>query len=241
MKIDPSEVFLHKTQKDSEGKTYITFEIKQDFLPTTREKLQKCVFIRPLDPRPDEYDMMLLDRQMKLPIAKFFIKDFLNAELALDSRERTDRLYTCLVGAENSLRSYLEPQQDEYLRQAINSAITSSVINIDTWIESLSLSKDQKSEINQIVSQELPDREFEIDLTYAEQLVAKRRFKGDYDLRLEISAENYDQVIRSVERIDAPDAPAYYKIVIHSEKWDEIVKRPAIRSRRVPSTSSDNQ
>ncbi|HPY73433.1 MAG TPA: nucleoid-associated protein [Rectinema sp.] len=241
MKIDPSEVFLHKKQEDSQGKTYITFEIKSDVLPTTRENLQKCVFIRPLDPRPTEYDMMLLDRQLKVPIAKFFIKDFLNAEFALDSRERTERLYTCLVGAQNSLRSELEPQDDEYLRQAINSAITSTSINVDTWIKSLTLSEDQKSEIDQIVSQDLPDREFEIDLNFAQQLITKRRFKGDYDLRLEISAENYDKVIHSVKPINTPDAPSHYEIVIHSEKWDEIVKRPPRRSSKKQSTSSDNQ
>jgi hypothetical protein len=227
LKIDPSEVFRHKTERDPQENLYVSFEIETDVMPTTREKLQKCAFVQPLDPRP-EYDMMLLDRQVRplvpLPVARFFAENFLGAQLALDARQRTDRLYRGLVSAHNWLRPELRPQEDESLRQAISSAVTSASINVDTWLEALPLSEEQKAQIDQVVSQELPDREFEIDRTYAEQLIRKRRFRGDYGLRVEVSAERYSQVIQSVQRVEEPDTPPYYRIEIHTEKWEEVLR-----------------
>lgn len=227
LKIDPSEVFRHKTERDPQGNLYVSFEIETDVMPTAREKLQKCAFVQPLAPRP-EYDMMLLDRQVRpsvpRPVARFFAEDFLGAQLALDARQRTDRLYRGLVSAHNRLRPDLRPQDDESLRQAIDSAVTSSFINIDTWLEALPLPEESKQQIEQVVSQELPDREFEIDTTYAQQLTRKRRFRGDHGLRVEVSAERYNQVIRSVERVEEPEAPPYYRIVIHTEKWEEVLR-----------------
>jgi hypothetical protein len=225
LKIDPSEVFRHKTERDPQGNLYVSFEIETDVMPTTREKLQKCAFVQPLDPRP-EYDMMLLDRQTRqpvpLPVARFFAKDFLGAQLALDARQRTDTLYRNLVSAHNQLRPRLRPQEDESLRQAIDGVVTSAFINVDTWLEALPLPEDQKERIDQVISQELPDREFEIDTTYARHLVRKRRFRGDHGLRVEVSAERYNQVIFSVERVEEPGGPPYYRIVIHTENWEEV-------------------
>lgn len=66
LKIDPSEVFRHTTARDPDGNLYVSFEVETDVMPTTREKLQKCAFVQPLEPRP-EYDMMLLDRQVRPP------------------------------------------------------------------------------------------------------------------------------------------------------------------------------
>lgn len=222
LKIDPSEVLRHKMDHDLQGNQFVNLEVESNVLPTTREKLQKCAFIQSLEPRHNEYDMMLLDRQMRKPFARFFIKDFLNAEFSLDSRERTDRLYTCLISAQNSLRNELNPQENESLRQAVDYAISSSSINIDTWIESLPISTEQKALIDEIVSEDLLDREFEIDTTYAQKLLLKKRFQGDHGLKVEVFAEDYDQVIRSVELIEEPGAPSYHRIVIHTEKWDDI-------------------
>ena len=225
LKIDPSAVFRHTAERDAQGRLYVGFRIETDVLPTARERLQKCAFVQPLDPRPD-YDLMLLDRQLRppgpLPVARFFIEQFLGAQLALDPRQRTDRLYRGLVSAHNRLRAELRPQEDEALRQAIEGAVTSATINLDAWLAALPLPEACKAQIEQVVAQELPDREFEIDTTYAQGLTRKRRFRGDYGLRVDVSAERYDQVIRSVEWVETPDAPPHYRIVIHTEKWEEV-------------------
>lgn len=225
LKIDPSEVFRHKTERDPHGHLYVRFEIETDVLPTTREKLQKCAFVQPLDPSP-EYDMMLLDRQGpgRRLVARFFTEDFLGAELALDSRQRTDRLSKGLVIAQNQLRAALQPQEHERLRQAIDSTVTAATMNVDTWLEALPLQEEHKEHINQVVSSMLPDREFAIDATCAQHLIQKQRLRGDHDLRLERPAANYDQIVRSVELVREPGTPPYYRIVLHTEKWEEVLR-----------------
>jgi hypothetical protein len=224
LKIDPSEVFRHKTKHDPQGNQYVNFEIEAEVMPTTRERLQKCAFVQQLEPRSD-YDMMLLDRQTREEgVAKFFITDFLDAKLALDTQHRTDLLYKGLISAYNQIHPKLQPHEAESLRQAIHVAITSACINIDSWLQALPLSEEHKEQIDQVVSQKLPDREFEIDKTYAQKLIRKRRFQGDHGLRvvIEASGETYKQVIRSEERVEEPGSPPYYRIVIHTEKWEEV-------------------
>ena len=223
LKIDPSEAFRHKKERNHHGNLYVNYEIETEVMPTTREKLQKCAFIQQLEPRPD-YDMMLLDRQKRgEDVAKFFIKDFMGAEPTLDARERTDRLYNGLVSAHNQIRLELQPHENESVHHAIQVAINSDCVNIDALIPALPLSEEHKKHFDQVVSQKLPDREFEIDKTYAAQkLTHKLRFHGDHDLRVEVSEENYKQVIISEEPVREPGTPPYYRIVIHTEKWEEV-------------------
>lgn len=225
LKLDPSPVFRPKTEEDDQGKSYVGFEIQTHVLPTTRERLHKCAFIQPLDPRP-EYDLLLLDRQVppSLPraVAMFFTKDFLDCELALDARQRTHRLYIGLVSAHNQLRPELSPEENETLHQAIDNAVTPARINLDTWLDGLRLTDAHKKRINQVLSQELPDREFQIDTGYAKKLIRKRRFRGDHGLRVEVLTDHYDQIIQSVNHIKRPGRPPYYRVVIHTEKWEEM-------------------
>ncbi len=226
LKIDPAEVLRHKTQRDSQGRLYVSFEVEADVMPTTREKLQKCAFVQPLQPRAADYDMILLDRQVAptapLPVAKFFAETFLGAGWALDARERTDILYTNLISAQNQLRDELEPDEQDNLSQAIQAVFAAARIQVDDWIGALALPDRHKQHIDQVVSEALPDREFAIDATYAQQLVRKRRFRGDHGLRLEIPADHYDDVVQSVQRITDTDQPAYYRVVIHTEQWKEV-------------------
>ena len=224
LNIEPSEVFRHKKSHDSNGKLYVDFEIETEIMPTTGEKLQKCAFIQQLDPRPD-YDMMLLDRQKHgKDVAKFFIEDFMRATPAFDAQQRTACLYKGLISAHNQIRPELQSHENETLDQAIQVAIKSDYINLDAWIKALPLSEKHKQQIEQVVSQELPDREFEIDKTYANSLIRKRIFHGDYGLKIVIEAsdEKYKKVIKSVKRMEKPGTPPYYCIEIHTEKWDEV-------------------
>jgi len=225
LSIEPSEVFRHKKEHDPQGNLYVNYEIETEIMPTTREKLQKCAFIQGLEPRPD-YDMMMLDRQKREGVAKFFIEDFMGAKPALDARQRTDHLYRGLVSAHNQIHHELQPHENESLHQAIQVAITSDGINIDTWVRSLPLSEEHKTQIAQVVSQNLPDHEFKIDKNYAQKLIKKRHFHGDHGLQvvIEASEETYMQVIKSVERIEESGAPPYYHIVIQTEKWEEVTR-----------------
>jgi hypothetical protein len=224
LNIEPSEVFRHKKAKDSEGKIYVDFEIEKEVMPTTGEKLQKCAFVQQIEPRLD-YDMILLDRQKKgKDVAKFFVTDFLGAKPAMDAFQRTQNLYRGLITAHNQIRPELEPHVNGTLDQAIQVAIKSDRINLNTWVEALPLSEEHKEQIKQVVSQRLPDLEFEIDKTYAKKLIKKQSFRGDHGLKVMIEATEdiRKKVIKSVKRIEDPGTPPYYCITIHTKKWEEM-------------------
>jgi nucleoid-associated protein YejK len=224
LKLDPTEAFRHKTEQDEEGRRYVSYEIETDMLPTAGERLQKCAFVQPVVPRP-EYDMMLVDRQISPTdgqmVARFFVSDFLGAALALDPFQRTGRLYKGLVSAHNQLRRELTPAEDESLRQAIDNVVTLEHVNVDELLRELPLASEHKHQVDQVLSRQLPDREFEIDPNYAGRLTRKLRFRGDGGLRIDVSAEAYDQVI-SVQRVDEPGTPPYYRVVIRTEKWEQV-------------------
>ena len=224
LKLDPSDVFRPKTQSDAQGKLYVGFEVTSDAMPTTRERLQKCVFIQPLDPR-SEYDMMLLDRQSqeRETVAQFFSEKFLGAKLALDNQIRTERLYRSLIASQNQLRPHLSEKENNNFAQAINYVVNSQKVSIDDFLETLPLKEEHKNQVNQTISKNLPDRRFSIDKNVAEKLVKKRRFTGDYGLKLEIRSSEYDQIVESVERTDGEEGqPAYYRVTLRTEKWKEV-------------------
>ncbi len=223
LKIDPTAVFRHKTIVDEQGKKYVSFEIEEEVMPTTREKLQKCAFIQPMEPRP-EYDMIILDKEVR-DVSDFFLKDFLGASLAFDATERTKRLYLGLVSAHNQLRPSLSAQQDEAMHQSISNLMNMSSVNVDIWIDQQNIEKKLKDQIKQVVSLErLPDREFSIDKNYSQKLIKKLRFRGDYDLRVEIAKDSFKEVIKSAEPMIDAEGHKYYKIVIHTKKWEEVTR-----------------
>jgi hypothetical protein len=162
IKIDPSEIFLHETKLDEHGQPYVDLQLQPDALPTTKEKLQKCAFIRPMNPRPDDYDMLLLDRQtgaiQGLQVARFFIHDFLDAELAHDTQTRTRKLYSALVSAHNQIRPSLTEQENMDLDDRIRTAVTNRSINLDTWLEQLPIADKNKQIINKMLLDSISSR-----------------------------------------------------------------------------------
>lgn len=227
LKINPSQVFRHETKTDEQGRQYVGFEVETEVMPTVRERLQKCAFIQPLDPRPD-YHMLLLDRQagMERDVAKFFADDFLGVDLAFDARMRTNTLYRSLISARNQLYPEAISLQDlAMLDGAINAALASERIDLDTWIDGLLVSSEAKERIDEVVSKNLPDRQFDLDEDAAQKLIGKRRFRGDSGLKVEMPAEAYDQVVHSVSYVeDAPGKPPYYEVILHTGKWDEVTR-----------------
>jgi len=223
LKLDPSAVLRHVTERDAQGNLFVNFEVQQDVLPTTRERLQKCAFVQPLDPRPD-YDMMLLDwqvgRREERAVAKFFAEDFLNCEMALDARQRTRRLYVGALSAYNAIRPQLDPDEEDALRQSIDTVVRAESVDVDQWLSGLPLAEEHKAKIDQTVSERLPDRAFDIDRDYARRLVEKRRFRGDFDLQVDVRADRYEQVIKKAEWCQEL---GYYEIVIHTRRWREVI------------------
>lgn len=110
VKIDPSEVLVQKIARDRQGRRTVSFEVRDDALPTAREKLQKAAIVQPKR-RGAEYELLLLDRQVAKVAANFFASGFLNATPALDAHARTDKFYTAAQTAYNRLVQPTAPGQ----------------------------------------------------------------------------------------------------------------------------------
>jgi hypothetical protein len=225
LKVDPSQVFRHVILKDEHGNTFVTFE--PDPLAFTNERLQKSAFVHRLDPRDPDYDLLLLDRQVRekeedLSIARFFSERFLDSELAFDPHEHTNRLHKSLLEAHNQVRFKLDPENDDLLDTAIQNLLQLQRVNLDTWLEELALPGEVKQEIDQVISEKLPDREFDLDPSFSARLVRKEKYAGDYGLRVEFETENKQQVLQSVKLVKNPVGPPHYEIVIKTEKWERI-------------------
>jgi nucleoid-associated protein YejK len=226
-KVDPSKTLLREPLLDEEGHAYVDLRVKPNALPTTKERLQKCVFIRPHEPEDPDFDMLLLDRQTSKSndngIAKFFIEDFLDAEYSLNATQRTEKLYKALIASQNIIKNRLTQEERMDLDTRIRSAVTAQFINIDLWIEQLPLSDEIKQAFNQEIQKVLIDREFELDREKGAEFTRRRIFKGEYNLKLSIDATGYERMVTDEGIItNDPSRPPYHRIVIETEKWDEI-------------------
>jgi hypothetical protein len=225
MKIDPSQVFSHEIKQDRRGNTYVTFEPQPKSF--TNEKLQKCALVQPLEPRHPEYDMLLLDRQVKGAeidrVARFFSEIFMDAKDTKDAYEFTESLYKGLIRAGNSLRSRLSPEKNQELSSHINQAVSTRRLNLDRWVEDLPVEQAMRQEIDQALSAQLGAREFPLDQDLYRRLARRARFQGDHNLRLEIPTDAYDQVVISETFVtDDPDREPYYRIIIETKTWQRL-------------------
>lgn len=223
LKIDPSEVFQHAVRTDEAGMRFVTYILEPSAF--THEKLQKSAFIRSLEPRHSEYDMILLDRQVsdkrRRDVAQYFARDFLGAKNAYDAYDRSGQLYDALL----DIRGLLElPEEQAALDTHIESILQSRQFDAEAWLSSLPFEEETTERIRQPFYEALPDRTFEIDRTFVEKLRKKRIFRGEYDLKVRVDADHVDDVIRRVQYVD--DDPArtrpYYRITIETEMWDEV-------------------
>jgi hypothetical protein len=203
LKVDPSQIFQHMVREDARGNTYVSFEpVPKAF---TSEKLQKCAIIQPLEPRHPEFDMLLLDRQRRgmedIAIARFFSESFLDAKEAFDARKYTNKLYSGLVEAQNLVRDQMSEDEEGDFAARIQDAVSSRRMNIDTWIDDLPYEEPVKQGIESSLSAHVPQREFVLDRKLSHQLTRKVKFRGDFNLKLEVTSENYYTVVVSEERI----------------------------------------
>jgi hypothetical protein len=222
LKIDPSNVFRHRTAHDVRGRLFVTFEEQQDVLPTTREKLQKCAFVRSMDPRPDDYDMILLDRQQRAArtVARFFTETFLVAVEAQDASRRTRNLLLGLYSARSQIAHELDEGQLASFDDAVESALSGGRINLDEWYATLRLPEQVVRQIDDVVTERVPDRAFELDQKEAGRRRAKRRMRGDFGLLFQVPSDHYRDVVVGEDRVVDGDR-AFFRIVIHTEKWQE--------------------
>jgi hypothetical protein len=195
LKLDPSAT-LHMV-RDNEprtGKKRVRYAVDPNSLPSKNEKIQKCAFIRTLDPEA-AFELLVVDRQRPAEtVSRFWLTDFLGAELVLDAPERTKRLYRSLLAARNEVARDVGSTELARLDQAIDGVVVMGSVNVDEFVASLPLPLPIREHIGTVVARTLPDREFDLDSGVASQFVRRRRYQADNNLRLTVGAEFVDMI-----------------------------------------------
>jgi nucleoid associated protein NdpA len=234
MKMDPGTGFRQVRRRDPEGHSYLTFEIEDQIMPTLGERLQKCAFLRPLAPRrPQRYDLLLLDRQIRTPVgpqvAKFFSEDFLGVSEVFSPQEAALMLYREVRATLKLLKSQIDPEAYEDLEQVVLGELMSGEVDLEGLVTraEATVADEQKKDVEREFRRvsEFPQRILPVSPTVIRQVVAEERARefeiwvGDQGLRVE-KPVTYPDDFWSVKY--SPEGSPAYTIVIRSNKWEPL-------------------
>lgn len=223
LKLDPSATLHAVTDRDPEtGEPWIRYEVDAKALPSKNERIQKCVFIRTVDP-DEPYEMLVVDRQRRgEAVSQFWVGDFLGAELVLDAPERTRILYRALRTARNEVEPELTAEQVAALDQVIQGTVVQAAVNLDTVIEGLPVPEPIRAQIDARISRDLPDRQFDLDAGVARQFIRRRTYRADHNLRLSIDSDHVDMVTVEDIETDVDDDTRLRRVSFETRTWKEV-------------------
>lgn len=221
LKLDPSATLHTVTDTDpTTHRTRVRFEVDPTTLPSKSERIQKCAFVSQVDPTA-EYELLVVDRQRRAEtVSKFWVGEFLGADLVLDATERTKRLYRGLRSARNAVEQELDSGQLAALDQVIDGAVVQASVNLDTLVAGLPVPEPIRNRVDATLSRTLPDREFDLDPAVASQFVRRKSYRGDNDLRLSVRSDFTDMV--HVEDLEPGDDETRLRLVsFETRTWKE--------------------
>jgi hypothetical protein len=224
--LDPSEGYRVVKKKEL-GLVYYTMVYEPEMLPTPKNELQKCAFVRSLQPRPKDFDLSVLDKESKKSdsVASYWIRDFLGAEPVLDARLSTKNLLEALVGIENQLLDLDADLWRNKVAPAVSTALAGEIVHLtQKWIGDLGLSAEASTRVSaELESQKLLDRPFTLDRPVLKKATQKIRFEGDSGLKVEVEEESRKKVIQRVEKKVDDKGVVYHEILLSTYKWSRTL------------------
>jgi len=223
IKLDPSATLKEVEDTDpATGKLRIRYEVDPNSLPSKNERVQKCAFVRVVDPKA-EYELLVVDRQRRgETVSRFWVQDFLGAEWALDAPERTRRLYRSLKRARNDEAPQLDADQLAALDQVIDGAVAGSSVDLDVLVAALPVPEPSRQRIDAAVSRQLPDRQFDLDPDVSAEYVRRRSYRADNDLRISVPGDQVDML--TIEDVDPTDTSEtrLRRVSFETRTWKEV-------------------
>jgi hypothetical protein len=196
VKLDPSGVFRPEWRTAADGTSYLSVSELPDALPTLRERLQKCAFVRTFRAE-DRYNLLVLDRQVADVSARFFLEDFLDAKVALKDEELTVGLYRAVHIARNRLEGTLTVGRLLRLDDAIQGVFGGTAVDLNEWLSTLP--EAERNAIDKEVRHQQLDRAFTFDSATLDGLSRKVRFRGDHGLELRVNRDALGDTVRVIE------------------------------------------
>lgn len=165
-------------------------------LPASSQKIQKAVFIRPIN-EEDRYNLMVLDKQKKSKEeedygSNYFINNFLGCTIIINERDMTK---TLMKAAETWTRKNCtsDASKAEEIRTAVKGKLKEEdMINIDELSEELFKEHPEaKENFATFVKGHGLDEDVHVDKTWVEKKLKRVRLKIDKEIDLYIDEEVY--------------------------------------------------
>ncbi len=223
LKFDPGEVLRPITQPGPNG-DFITFDRQLDAIQPTSVRLQKCAFVDPPELQGG-FEMLVVDRQSTglAGPARFFIRDFLEADQNYTDAQRTTKFYYAARDAHNEVRVDLTPTENELLTQARYGALSGPHINVDEWLRQLPVRDEIKQRLTQKIEGELLERNFDIDPATSIKRTAKIIYAGDNGLRVEVQPIHLQNgTLKQEPEMRNGQPTGFTMIIIRTQDWKEV-------------------
>lgn len=222
-KMDLSKAFTHIVRRQG-GEVRVEIRPQGNVLPSPKQRLQKCVFLRA--PGAD-YDMIILDNQIAhlhdaAGVANFFCRTFLECELSQSNRDKT-KLFRALTSRwVKAHYADLQPAQADVITNAARTAIMGDSINVREFANVTIADQGLRTEFMQYLrDNRLEDPEFTPDHEYAESATRKRKYKADGGIVVSGDAAEFDEIVSvNPER----DAQNRFTVTIRTTVWTEEVR-----------------
>lgn len=224
-KMDLTSAFTHVIRKSGDEVT-IQIKAQENVLPSPKQRLQKCVFIRPS--QADQYDMIILDNQIAhlhdaAGVANFFSRTFLQAELWQSNRDKT-RMFRSLTAQwiKQHYDEFLPDQADTLTNGARQVILSDAPVNLHEFANVLIPSEPLRQNYLQFLRENrLEDAEFSPDKQYALQATKRKKYKAEGGLTVAGDADEFDQLVTiNPER----DAQNRFTVTIKTTRWIEEPK-----------------
>ncbi|PAB59195.1 nucleoid-associated protein [Anaeromicrobium sediminis] len=197
LKLDYSTSFIHHVEFVEE-KFKISIMPQAIGLPGLNQKIQKCAFIKRYD-EDAEYDLIVLDKQMfnkedDAGVAQFFINDFLNCNMILDSRDKTKIFKSAAEKwTRKNLREDIEKAQE--VREGTISILKNAAeVDLDGFARTvLGDDRDKKDHFIQHMNNEgIEIHGFDIDKNWVEKKMKRRVMKTNTGIEIKGEYEDFE-------------------------------------------------
>lgn len=222
-KMDLSSAFTHTVRRHA-GEVRVEIRPQGNVLPSPKQRLQKCVFVRPPS---DDYDMVILDNQIAhlydaSGVANFFCRTFLECELWQSDRDKT-KLFRTLTSKWIKLNyEHLEPAQADVMAGAARTAILSESVNVREFANVTIPDQNLRNQfLGYLRDNRLEDLEFSPDHEYAERATRKKKYKADGGIVVSGDADEFDEFVSVSEQRDAENRVT---VTIKTTRWVEEIR-----------------
>lgn len=217
IKLNPAPGFTVRRDLDG-GNITLTLDTVNGVLPSVRERLQKCAFVRP-HAEDEDFQVLALDRQTRGDgLASWFLDRFLDAAPIATDTDRTEAFYVAAAHARDAIDSDLTSEQRRHLDAARASALGGLRIDVVDFVDNLGMIEGEtKDRYRTIITEGITDPSFVVDLDLAKRLLRQPKYTGDHGLTVKIDRD-FQHLIGDEPEFDKAEGRHFVRI--YTETWN---------------------